>query len=67
MTGFVIYRGTSPIRKRPPPQDPPKTLGIGLRKGPKGVHWFVGEVPVYVGKTHGRLPHPPPDRNGAFI
>ena len=25
------YRGTSPIRKRPPPYDPPTTLGIGLR------------------------------------
>ena len=25
------YRGNSPIRKRPPPYDPPKTLGIGLR------------------------------------
>ena len=25
------YRGTSPIRKRPPPYDPPMTLGIGLR------------------------------------
>ena len=25
------YRGTSLIRKRPPPWDPPRTLGIGLR------------------------------------
>ena len=25
------YRGTSPIRKCPPPQDPSMTLGIGLR------------------------------------
>ena len=25
------YRGTSPIRKRPPPKDPPRTLGTGLR------------------------------------
>ena len=24
------YRGTSPIRKHPPPYDPPMTLGIGL-------------------------------------
>ena len=23
------YRGTSPIRKRPTPLDPPRTLGIG--------------------------------------
>ena len=28
---FVAYRGTSPIRKRPTPQDPPRTLGMGLR------------------------------------
>ena len=26
-----LYRGTSPIRKRPPPWDPPSTLGVGLR------------------------------------
>jgi hypothetical protein len=26
-----LYRGISLIRKRPPPQDPPMTLGIGLR------------------------------------
>ena len=26
-----IYRGTSPMRKRPPPQDPPRTLGVSLR------------------------------------
>ena len=25
-----LYRGTSPKRKRPPPYDPPRTLGIGL-------------------------------------
>ena len=24
------YRGTSPLRKRPPPKDPPRTIGIGL-------------------------------------
>ena len=28
-SGFGGYRGTSLIRKRPPPQDPPRTLGIG--------------------------------------
>ena len=28
-SGDVWYRGTSPTRKRPPPLDPPKTLGIG--------------------------------------
>jgi hypothetical protein len=25
------YRVTSPIKKRPPPWDPPRALGIGLR------------------------------------
>ena len=28
--GVVSYRSTSPTRKRPPPYDPPMTLGIGL-------------------------------------
>ena len=27
----AVYRGTSPRRKRPPPWDPPRTPGIGLR------------------------------------
>ena len=27
----TVYRGTSPIRRHPPPWDPPRTLGIGLR------------------------------------
>jgi hypothetical protein len=26
-----VYRGTSPIRKRPFPQEPLRTLGIGIR------------------------------------
>ena len=30
------YRGTASIRKRPPAQDPPRILGIGLRSGPTG-------------------------------
>ena len=42
------YRGTSPIRKRPPPLDPPRNLGIGLRLGPKGWHFLMSEVPLYV-------------------
>ena len=29
------YRGTSLIRKRPPPLDPPRTLGTGTGKGPR--------------------------------
>ena len=39
-----MYRGTSPIRKRPPTSDPPRTLGIGLRQGPMGVRFLVSEV-----------------------
>ena len=31
MLSSVVYRGTSHIRKRPSPWDPPRTLGIGLR------------------------------------
>ena len=27
----AMHRGTSRTRKRPPPQDPPRTLGIGPR------------------------------------
>ena len=38
------YRGTSPMRKRPPPSDPPRALGIGLRWGPRGVRFLVSEV-----------------------
>ena len=31
LTEVIPYRGTSPIRKRPPPYDPLGTLDIGLR------------------------------------
>ena len=41
------YRGTSPICKHPPPWDPPGTLRIGLRQGPRGVRFLVDEVPLY--------------------
>ena len=34
------------IRKRPPPQDPPRTLGIGLRKSPRGSRFLVSGVPL---------------------
>ena len=43
--GFGVYRGTSLIRKRQTPQDPPRTLGIGLRQGPGEVRFLVSEVP----------------------
>ena len=39
-----VYRGTSLIRNHPPPYDPPKTLDIGLREGPGGLHFLVSEV-----------------------
>ena len=39
------YRGTSLSRKRPSSQDPPRTLGMGLQKGSRGVR-FLSEVPM---------------------
>jgi len=48
LAGYRSYRSTSPIRKRPPPQDPPSTLGIGLRKGPRGVCLLLSEVLLYM-------------------
>ena len=55
---IVFYRGTSPIKKCPPPEDPPRVLGIGLQWGPRGVHlglqwgprgvrFVISEVPPY--------------------
>ena len=48
-----LYRGTSPIRKRPPPEEPPRTLGIGLRWVPRGVRFLISEVPLH--RTTGLL------------
>ena len=31
-------------QKTPTPQDPPRTLGIGLRKSPNGMRFLVSEV-----------------------
>jgi len=42
----TLYMGTAPIRKRPPPWDPHRSLGIGLRKGPRGRCFLMGEVPL---------------------
>ena len=42
-------RDTSPIRKHPPIQDPPRTLGIGLQYGPRGLRSLVSEVPLHWG------------------
>jgi hypothetical protein len=41
------HRGTSPIRKRSTPYDPPTTLGTGLRQVPRGVRFRMSEVPLY--------------------
>jgi len=53
----AMCRGTSPIRKRPPPDEPLQTLGMGLRWGPRGV--WVREVPLcaplprlFLGRTY---------------
>ena len=34
------------MRKRQHPYDPPNTLGIGLRQGPRGVRFIISEVPL---------------------
>ena len=44
----VQNRVTTLIRKRQPPWDPPRTLGIGLRKGLRGLCFLISEVPLYV-------------------
>ena len=43
---YCPYRGTSPIRKCPPPWDPFRTPGIGLRHGPRGLSFMSSEVPL---------------------
>ena len=61
-------RGTSLIRNSPPPQDPPRTLGIGLLKGPKGRMFLMSAVPLYSqpttlgvrGDWRARVPQPGP-------
>ena len=56
-TLFVLRcRGASLIRNRPPPKDPPRTLGTGLRYGPRGVRFLVSEVPLYQPKTYNLNP-----------
>jgi len=37
-------RGTSPMKTPPPPWNPPRTLGIGLREGPGGVRFLESEI-----------------------
>ena len=42
-----LYRGTSPIRKRPPPPDHPMALGICYCRILGGKLFFMSEVPLY--------------------
>jgi hypothetical protein len=42
------YRGTSLTKKRPPPWDPPQTLGIGYGGFPRRGRFLMSEVPPYL-------------------
>ena len=65
-----MYRGTSPIRTRlqgylaqkemPKREDPPRTLGIGLRLGTGEVRFIMSEVPLYC-EALGQLVQDEPD------
>ena len=41
------HRGTSLMKKRPPPQDPCRALGMVLHQGPKRRRFLVSEVPLH--------------------
>ena len=43
----MSHRGYLAHDKTPPPKDPPNTLGIGLRSGPRKVRVLISEVPLY--------------------
>ena len=67
MQGFLwpcmyMCRGTSPIRKRQPPKDLLRTLGIGLRKGPRGVRFLRVRYPCTEFPGGGAVPHEPSTR-----
>ena len=40
------YRGTSLMRKRPPPQDQHRALGMVLLQGPRCALFLMSEVPL---------------------
>ena len=42
----LTYRASALIRKHPPPWDPPRTLGIGLRYGLMEGLFLMSEVPL---------------------
>ena len=46
-SGAALCRGTSLIRNRPPPSDPPRALGIGLLWGLRGGRFLMSEVSLY--------------------
>ena len=46
-SGHYMYRGTSLLRKHPPPQDHGRTLGIFLLKGPRGALFLMSKVHLY--------------------
>ena len=46
--GGLAHRGTSLIRNRPPHQEYHRALGIALLQDPKGRHFLVSEVPLYL-------------------
>ena len=39
--GYLAHKET------PNPGHPPRTLGIGLRCGPRGVQFLISDVPLY--------------------
>ena len=54
--GYLALKKTpTPLARTPlgHPYDPLRTLGIGLRWGPKGVRFLVSEVPLYGLKSSG--------------
>ena len=42
------YRGTSLIRKRTPPYDHHRALGVTVLQDPTGWHFLMSEVPLYI-------------------
>ena len=47
MARLGTYRGTSLIRNRPLPYDPPMTLGLGLLQGPRGGRFLMSQAPLH--------------------
>ena len=43
----AFLQGYLAQKKRPPPKDPRRALGIVLLQGPRGRRFLMGEVPLY--------------------